>query len=70
MKNLFEKKINKVIIGGVIGTALLWFGWFSKSPKWKSFFSKLKNNLKNKSNFFFSWMKEMKRFCLKNVFKK
>ncbi|MBS8121538.1 hypothetical protein [Candidatus Vampirococcus lugosii] len=70
MKNLFEKKINKVIIGGVIGTALLGFGGFSKSPKGKSFFSKLKNNLKNKFNFFFSGMKEMKRFCLKNVFKK
>jgi hypothetical protein len=58
---LFEKKLNKWIIGAVLWTTLLWIWWFGMSNKWKWFFSKLKNKLKNIKWFLENWIKEMKK---------
>lgn len=41
-----KKNLNKVLIWAFLWTALWWLGLFSKTKKWKSFFSKIKNDIK------------------------
>ncbi len=43
MKNLFEKKINKILIWWIIGTAIL--SGFGMSNKWKWIIRKIKEKI-------------------------
>ncbi|UFX83006.1 hypothetical protein [Candidatus Absconditicoccus praedator] len=65
MKNLFEKKLNKFLVGGVIGTAILGLGGFGMSPKGRGFFKKLKDKITSFLSFFGGGVIEMKK-----IFKK
>lgn len=60
-KAIFEKKLNKWIVGAVIWTTLLWVWWFGMSNKWKWFFWKLKQKAKKLKSFLNNWLKEMKK---------
>ena len=48
-----KKNLNKILIWAFLWTALWWLGLFSKTKKWKSFFKKLKDDIK-------LWLNEMK----------
>ncbi len=58
-----EKNINKILIGAILGTTILWVAWASMTPKGKSFFGKLKD--------FVKWgINEMKSTTKKTIKKK
>jgi hypothetical protein len=57
-----SKSINRLIIGAVIGTAILWAGRLSMSEKWRKFW-------RNVKSFFQDGMDEMNK-TLKNKNKK
>ena len=49
-----KKNLNKVLIWVFLWTALGWIGVFSRTKKWKTFFQKVKMDIKE-------WFKEMKK---------
>ncbi len=61
MKKLFEKKVNKTIIGVVLWSAVLWLWGFGMSPKWKNFFKRIKDRIKWTKVFLKDWFKELKK---------
>lgn len=58
-----ERKLNKMLIGAILGTTILWLGAAAMTPKGKSTIGKLKDFLK-------WWMKEMKKSVGKTAMKK
>lgn len=40
-----ESRLNKRILGAVIGSAVIWLTWFSMTPKGKSFWNRAKKKL-------------------------
>ena len=50
----FEKKINKLLVGAILGTTLLGVAWASMTPKWKSLMGKVKDFIKG-------WIDELKK---------
>ena len=42
----FEKKINKLLVGAILGTTILGVAWASMSPKWKSLMWKVRDFIK------------------------
>lgn len=44
-KKIDKKKLNKILIWTFIWTAIWWLWLFSKTKKWKGFFSKLKKDI-------------------------
>ena len=50
-----KKKLNKIIIWVFLWTAIWWAWAFASSKKWKSFFKKVKEDIK-------IWVNEMKNF--------
>ncbi len=51
---IIGKKANKILIWAILWTAILWLWWFSMTPKWKSFFDRLKDKFK-----WFKWFIEL-----------
>lgn len=62
-----EKKLNKILIGAILGTTLLWIGAATMTPKGrevsKSTFQKFKDFLK-------WWVKELKKTAGETALKK
>jgi len=48
-----KKSLNKILIWIFLWTAIWWLGIYSKTKKWKSFFQKLKSDIK-------LWINELK----------
>lgn len=46
----FEKKMNKLLIGAILGTTILGVAWASMSPKGKSLIGKMKDFIKGGIN--------------------
>lgn len=42
----FEKKMNKLLVGAILGTTILGVAWASMTPKWKSLMGKVKDFIK------------------------
>ncbi|MEF2175686.1 MAG: hypothetical protein V3575_04390 [Candidatus Absconditabacteria bacterium] len=62
---MFEKKVNKWIIGAVLGSAILGFGGYSMSPKGKKFGDKLKGKVKSILSFLGGGINQMKKDLIK-----
>lgn len=42
----FEKKMNKLLVGAILWTTILWVAWATMTPKWKSLMGKVKDFIK------------------------
>ncbi len=62
---LFEKKVNKLLVGFVIGWAIFGAGMFWKTPKGQKLLEKFKLKLKWVSSFFWLGFKEFKKKIFK-----
>jgi hypothetical protein len=49
-----EKSLNKILIGAILGTTILWVAGASMTPKWKSLIWKMKDFIK-------WWINELKK---------
>jgi hypothetical protein len=66
-----EKKINKILIWAIIGSAVLGVGGLSMTPKWKSFWRRMLRKSKGWTSFFLRGVSQMKKdFFGKETIKK
>ena len=58
-----EKKLNKLLVGAILGTTILWVAGASMTPKWKSVMGKMKDFIKG-------WIDELKKSTEQKLQKK
>lgn len=59
MRFYIWKRVNKILIGAILWTAILWLWGLSMSPKWKWFWKKFFDWIKSITSFFSLWLKEL-----------